>query len=480
MTATVIVALLCIFAIANFLLVRSHYKNYENERIHEKLENKAMLLGKQLRLYHQLIANVAGESATKDLLLFTDPNTAHKWAVNMRRYLPQSIGIALLSKHGKLLGDPVTLRLGPQCLTDLTRLSQGETIEHPPIHRYIPELSHFDLTTLVYDENDEKIGVLFVSFSLDTLKTTLQEIVDQEQLLQLVDTHGEPIAVAGSISSARQQYSLSMPVPESTWTIKITENLASVLPIYLTLGLLNLLTSLVVVGLILLFIFFTLKVFNSDYEKIKNHLIAVSEGKFDEKSPNIQLKESAEILPYIEYLSRDIQKQQQMIVNQSWIDDLTGLPNRRHFNNEFIRAYNLARRGIPMVLVLIDLDNFKTLNEKAGTAAGDQALKLLANTLQQCCRKTDFAARLSGDEFALLLLDMQPDKIRPCLEKLTEGFLEQQARHPAVPDDLRCTLSCGFTFINVHRDYDATAVLKRADKTLESAKSQGKNCVVEA
>lgn len=480
MIVTVIVALLCISAIVNFLLVRSHYKNYENERIHAKLANKAILLGKQLRLYHQLIANAAAGSTTKDLLLFTDPNTAHKWAVNMRRYLPQSIGIALLTNHGKVLGDPVTLRLGPQCLTDLTRLAQGEAVEHPPIHRNIPGLSHFDLTTLVYDENDERIGVLFVSFSLDTLKTTLQEIVGKEQLLQLIDTHGEPIAVAGSISSAHQQYSLSMPVPGTTWTIKITENPASVLPIYLILGLSNLLTSLVIIGLILVFMFFASKVFKSDYEKIKNHLIAVSEGKFDEESPNIQLKESVEILPYIECISRDMQKQQQMIANQSWVDELTGLPNRRHFNNEFVRAYNLARRGIPMALVLIDLDNFKTLNENAGTAAGDQALKLLANTLQQCCRKTDFAARLSGDEFALLLLDMEPDRIRPCLEKLTEAFLEQQARHPAVPDDLRCTLSCGFTLINIHRDYDAAAVLTRADKTLEIAKSRGKNCVVEA
>ena len=169
-----------------------------------------------------------------------------------------------------------------------------------------------------------------------------------------------------------------------------------------------------------------------------------------------------------------------MIANQSWVDDLTGLPNRRHFNNEFVRAYNLARRGIPMAVVLIDLDNFKKLNSQAGKTAGDQALKLFANTLQQYCRKTDFAARLGGDEFALLLLDMQPDKIRPCLEKLSETFLEQQERHPAVPDELRCTISCGYTFINVHRDYNAAAVLTRADKTLDAAKAQGKNCVVEA
>ena len=479
-TATIIVALLLLSSIINLLLIRSHYKAYKNEQIHEQLENKTLILGKQLSLYRQMLKNIADQPNTRDLLQFGDANSAHRWALQMRKYIPKSIGVALLSKEGKVLGDPVTLRLGPQCLTDLTRLAQGENVNKPPVHRDIPELSHFDLTTPVHDENDEHIGILFVSFSLDTLKETLQESVSREQLLQLLDADAEPIAVAGSISTAREQYSVSMKVPQSSWTLKVTENLNPTLPIYLTLSMSNLATSVIVIALILFFIMYATRIFKSDYEKVKGRLIQISDGNFKEPSPDIQLKESAEILPYLEYIARDIQKQQQMIANQSWIDELTGLPNRRHFNNEFVRAYNLARRGISMAVVLIDLDNFKMLNMKAGRTAGDQALKLLANTLQQYSRKTDFAARLGGDEFALLLLDMQPDKIRPCLEKLAETFLEQQERHPAVPDDLRCTLSCGYTFINVHRDYNAAAVLSRADKTLDMAKERGKNCVIEA
>jgi diguanylate cyclase (GGDEF)-like protein len=479
-TATVVIALLFLSAILNLLLVRSHYENYENAQIHEQVKNKALIIGRQLKIYKQVIANVASQPNTRDLLMFGTATAAHNWAVEMRKYLPQSIGVALLSRNGKVLGDPVTLRLGPQCLTDLTRLSQGDTVPQPPIHRDIPELSHYDLTTPVFDEEGLQVGILFVSFSLDTLKAVLRESVSKEQLLQLMDADGEPIAVAGSISTTREQYSVSMPVPNSDWTINVTENLTSSLPIYLTLSVSNILTSLTVIGLIIFFIAYLSRNLRADFEKVKTKLAQISEGNFDEEAPSIQFKESAEILPYIEYITRDIQKKQQMIANQSWVDDLTGLPNRRHFNNEFVRAYNLARRGIPMAVVLIDLDNFKKLNLQAGKAAGDQALKLFANTLQQYSRKTDFSARLGGDEFALLLLDMQPDKIRPCLEKLSETFLEQQERHPAVPDELRCTISCGYTFINVHRDYNAAAVLTRADKTLDAAKAQGKNCVVEA
>ena len=65
-TAAIIVALLLISAIVNLLVVRSHYKNYENEQIREQLKNKTLILGKQLRLYKQVIGNVAAEANTRD------------------------------------------------------------------------------------------------------------------------------------------------------------------------------------------------------------------------------------------------------------------------------------------------------------------------------------------------------------------------------------------------------------------------------
>ena len=71
-TATIIVALLLLSSIVNLLLVRNHYKNYKNEQIHEQLENKALILGKQLRLYKQVIKNVAAEANTREVqVLFT-------------------------------------------------------------------------------------------------------------------------------------------------------------------------------------------------------------------------------------------------------------------------------------------------------------------------------------------------------------------------------------------------------------------------
>lgn len=86
-------------------------------------------------------------------------------------------------------------------------------------------------------------------------------------------------------------------------------------------------------------------------------------------------------------------------------DDLTGLRNRRGFYEGFLRELECCERGISKggLIVMIDLDNFKSINDTHGHAAGDAVLRLVAKTLQNEIRKMDIAARMGGDEFVLLL-----------------------------------------------------------------------------
>lgn len=85
-------------------------------------------------------------------------------------------------------------------------------------------------------------------------------------------------------------------------------------------------------------------------------------------------------------------------------DDLTGIRNRRGFYECFVREIENCNRGVSKggLLVMIDLDNFKSVNDTFGHMAGDAVLKLVARTLSNEVRKTDYAARLGGDEFILL------------------------------------------------------------------------------
>ena len=85
------------------------------------------------------------------------------------------------------------------------------------------------------------------------------------------------------------------------------------------------------------------------------------------------------------------------------LDELTGLPNRRYFNLEIERALNLPQRGVPVCLLMIDIDGFKNINDDYGHAYGDRMLHLFSKAIRQVARKSDFATRLGSDEFAVIL-----------------------------------------------------------------------------
>ena len=87
-------------------------------------------------------------------------------------------------------------------------------------------------------------------------------------------------------------------------------------------------------------------------------------------------------------------------------DELTGLPNRRYLVEELERQVAAARRyRRPLAALLVDIDGFKTVNDEQGHAAGDQLLRDVAALLKRRCRRSDFVARLAGDEFVVLLPD---------------------------------------------------------------------------
>jgi diguanylate cyclase (GGDEF)-like protein len=94
------------------------------------------------------------------------------------------------------------------------------------------------------------------------------------------------------------------------------------------------------------------------------------------------------------------------------MDDLTGLLNRRGFFDAFSAEIDRTRRGYGQggLLILIDLDNFKVINDTYGHEAGDATLRLIAKTLRDNSRMMDACARLDGDEFVLLLANTQRDK----------------------------------------------------------------------
>ena len=153
-------------------------------------------------------------------------------------------------------------------------------------------------------------------------------------------------------------------------------------------------------------------------------------------------------------------------------DALTGLLNRR-------ALFDLHRKppvGAFTAVVVFDLDGFKAINDEFGHAAGDEVLKVFAQELGQNLRPTDVAARLGGEEFALVLKRTLPEKVEGTAERIRTAFATRAIATEA--GLLRCTVSAGFAFGNAEgASFDK--VLSAADKALYAAKRSGRNRVLE-
>jgi len=154
-------------------------------------------------------------------------------------------------------------------------------------------------------------------------------------------------------------------------------------------------------------------------------------------------------------------------------DDLTGLPNRFLFNHYLPRALARAERAGGTVSVLFfDLDRFKIINDTLGHGAGDDVLRQVSAHLLACVRATDTLARVGGDEFALLV--EQVDSVQD-LSDLAQRLLTAAARSLTI-NGQECQLSGSIGIATYPKDgQDGSSLLKNADIAMYRAKSSGKN-----
>lgn len=158
------------------------------------------------------------------------------------------------------------------------------------------------------------------------------------------------------------------------------------------------------------------------------------------------------------------------------IDGMTGLYNRRHFDALAEAEWKrFERYHRPLSLVLIDIDQFKEINDRLGHEAGDEALKALATVCMDDKRSTDIVARLGGDEFAVLLPETSLQQARTVAERIHKA-IDRCGTDQLSEQEARITLSVGIA--EASRSMSGfQALLRLADKALYEAKAAGKNCV---
>jgi diguanylate cyclase (GGDEF)-like protein len=159
-------------------------------------------------------------------------------------------------------------------------------------------------------------------------------------------------------------------------------------------------------------------------------------------------------------------------------DPLTGVGNRRSFLTNIQREYaRCVRHGEPFSVAILDVDNFKTVNDVNGHHAGDSVLTIVADRILQCLRESDLLSRFGGDEFAILFPQTDAEGATEVAERIRETVAAS-----AVDVDgerVRATVSIGVAALCKADGGDWEELLKQADKALYEAKARGRNRIAE-
>ena len=184
-----------------------------------------------------------------------------------------------------------------------------------------------------------------------------------------------------------------------------------------------------------------------------------------------QLKNRITTVEQLERYQEGMERLQQKLLQESSSDGLTGLPNRRawqqRIDEEVPRAW---RADLPLALMMIDVDLFKAYNDQFGHPAGDAVLKQVGTILGQTVRPYDYAARYGGEEFSVILPASSRDGALVMAERVRRNI--QRAVWPLRPITVSigvATLSASVTTVE--------QLLAAADGALYRSKAEGRNCV---
>ena len=156
-------------------------------------------------------------------------------------------------------------------------------------------------------------------------------------------------------------------------------------------------------------------------------------------------------------------------------DGLTGLLNHSHLKEQLVTEILRSKRyGQTLVFAMIDIDHFKRVNDQWGHAAGDRVLRSLAKLLGQRLRRTDSAGRCGGEEFGLILTDVDATAAQALLNAIRRDF--SALRHSNGDAEFSVTFSAGIAAFPQHRRPDG--LIAAADAALYAAKRAGRDCIV--
>jgi len=177
--------------------------------------------------------------------------------------------------------------------------------------------------------------------------------------------------------------------------------------------------------------------------------------------------------------TKELEKTKEKLTQQATTDALSSLYNRRYFADVASRSFDAALRyKKDLSIMMLDLDDFKDINDAYGHAIGDKVIVQAANVIKNSIRSSDVAARYGGEEFIILIPQIGPEEALALAHRIRKD-IEQSVVHTDNNDAVHFTTSIGIAHLHAEHDTDINQVINRADKALYTAKANNKNQVVE-
>lgn len=177
--------------------------------------------------------------------------------------------------------------------------------------------------------------------------------------------------------------------------------------------------------------------------------------------------------------NRELSKARASMEQMAMHDQLTGLASRHKFLQVFaVEVERHKRSGRPLSLLVIDIDHFKTVNDRFGHLVGDSCLRRMAQVMQANVRVADLAGRFGGEEFVILLPDSDIKGAQAAAENLRREI--KATRFDVGGGEITVTVSIGIATLTVSEPGDFDGLMRRADRAVYRAKQAGRDAVVMA
>jgi len=175
----------------------------------------------------------------------------------------------------------------------------------------------------------------------------------------------------------------------------------------------------------------------------------------------------------------ELKRHRDYLESLSYLDALTGIANRRKFNEFLDYTWSFAERErMPISMIMADIDHFKKYNDHFGHQQGDVCLFRIGQTLKEVVfRETDVAARYGGEEFACILSNTGAEGAWTLAENLRLQILSLKIPHVHPSDECFVTVSLGIATMTPDREMDSSTLIKTADEALYRSKESGRNRV---